>query len=126
MRVIYYILQKPKGAKGIMKKKLSRVISFLICLSMILSVVSCVKRQDQPTGGSDENYEDISEYIIEKNDVPYLIHYDEQTPFINDDSSAAFGESGKNVSWENWTLPLGNGYFGVNIFGRNRKNSDCR
>ena len=34
-------------------------------------------------------------------------------------SAANAGESSnENEAWEKWSLPLGNGYFGANVFGR--------
>jgi hypothetical protein len=98
-----------------MRKNLKSIVSVLMCFAMLLVVASCVK--GNPTEDK-TNYKDVSEYLIAKNEVPYILHYDEETPFINDNVSQAFGSTGKNVSWENWSLPIGNGYFGVNVFGR--------
>lgn len=98
-----------------MRKNVKSIVSILMCFAMLLVVASCVK------GNTPEDktvYKDVSEYLIAKNEVPYILHYDEETPFINDNVSEAFGSTGKNVSWENWSLPIGNGYFGVNVFGR--------
>lgn len=89
----------------------------MLCTSMLLSLTACFFKKPN-TDIEDIERTDVSEHLIEKSDASYLIHYDEQAPFINDDSSAAFGESGINQSWEKWSLPIGNGYFGVNVFGR--------
>ncbi len=50
----------------------------------------------------------------------YTLFYTKQTPLINDDLSLRdhrkcnIPEDG----WERWSLPLGNGYMGINVFGR--------
>ena len=50
----------------------------------------------------------------------YILRYTKQTPFRNDEMSLR--EVKKcNVpddGWERWSLPIGNGYMGINIFGR--------
>ncbi|MBQ7400377.1 MAG: glycoside hydrolase N-terminal domain-containing protein [Clostridia bacterium] len=56
--------------------------------------------------------------------TPLVLRYDKEAPFghENDDTSSgcAPGLIEKNVDdgWERWSLPLGNGYFGINVFGR--------
>lgn len=57
--------------------------------------------------------------------------YTDETPFTNENpfhvEKSAYSYSGRDYSqtasatpggWENWSLPLGNGYMGVNVFGR--------
>lgn len=50
----------------------------------------------------------------------YILQYDKPTPLRNDDLSLRdhrkcnIPEDG----WERWSLPIGNGYMGINIFGR--------
>ncbi len=50
----------------------------------------------------------------------YVLHYKKSTPLRNDDLSLRdhrkcnIPEDG----WERWSLPIGNGYMGINIFGR--------
>ena len=111
-----------------MKKISKKVIAFLLCVAIMLSFTSCFTSNPDNNQNNNQNNQnnnqnnkgdtDVSEYLIGESETPFRIHYYEETPFINDNSSAAFGETGKNVSWENWSLPIGNGYFGVNVFGR--------
>ena len=53
-------------------------------------------------------------------DAPMKLWYDEEAPYGQENTS--FGDGGKpndpNDGWERWSLPLGNGYFGANVFGR--------
>ena len=50
----------------------------------------------------------------------YILHYKKSTPLKNDELSLRdhrkcnIPEDG----WERWSLPIGNGYMGINIFGR--------
>ncbi len=105
-----------------MKNIFKKVVAFLLCCAILLSFTSCFRKNPNNNNNNnppnDKGNSDVGDYLIEGSEVPLRIHYYEETPFINDNSSAAFGETGKNVSWENWSLPIGNGYFGVNVFGR--------
>ncbi len=77
------------------------------------------------------SYADTSDYeshIVEEKDVPLKLQYDEEAShgvsagYDNVDTS--FGSGGNmiaahpNDDWERWSIPLGNGYFGANVFGR--------
>ena len=49
--------------------------------------------------------------------------YDEQTPYGNENISSAYAASSEyrdvpDDGWEKWSLPQGNGYSGINVFGR--------
>lgn len=54
----------------------------------------------------------------------YELRYDREAPFdgedfvIFDHHAVWRDERYKNDGWEKWSLPLGNGYMGVNVFGR--------
>ena len=56
-------------------------------------------------------------HIIEDNDVPLRLHYDEEAPYEGEGLESIDGIT-SNDGWEKWSLPIGNGYFGVNVFGR--------
>ena len=63
---------------------------------------------------------DDNKVIISESDIPLALWYSEEAPQINEyngyrDYDAPGGE---DVSWQEWSLPLGNGYFGANVFGR--------
>ncbi len=50
----------------------------------------------------------------------YTLHYTKQTPFTNDDLSLRDHRK-CNIpqdGWERWSLPIGNGYMGISLFGR--------
>ena len=50
---------------------------------------------------------------------PMLIWYDEPAPYGNEDVSDANDmQHIPNDGWANWSIPLGNGYMGVRVFGR--------
>ncbi len=55
--------------------------------------------------------------IIEGGDVPLRLHYDEETPYGNE-NAYQWPSNIPNDGWDKWSLPIGNGYFGVNVFGR--------
>ena len=49
----------------------------------------------------------------------YELRYKKEAPFGNEDFSIYnHGNDILDDGWEKWSLPLGNGYMGVNIFGR--------
>ena len=52
-----------------------------------------------------------------------LLWYDEEAPYGNENVSKAYAAAKeyKDIAddgWEKWSLPLGNGYSGINVFGR--------
>ena len=55
--------------------------------------------------------------IIEGGDVPLRLHYDEETPYGNE-NAYQWPSNIPNDGWDKWSLPIGNGYFGANVFGR--------
>lgn len=62
--------------------------------------------------------------LIAENDIPLHLLYDEEAPYGNEDAYATNNSgdpsyvSSDDDGWERWSIPLGNGYFGVNAFGR--------
>ena len=55
--------------------------------------------------------------LIEESDLPLRLHYDEEAMYANEDQPTEYGKQ-YNDGWEKWSLPIGNGYFGANVFGR--------
>ena len=96
-----------------MKKKL---LALLLAVSIIVPIISA-------TGLiSFANEKKEAEMInVQKKDL--ILWYDEEAPYGNENVSTAY-KSAKNYTnipddgWEKWSLPLGNGYSGINIFGR--------
>ena len=74
-----------------------------------------------------ESY-DISDYKVSESDAPMRLYYDEEASHGvaqgYDDVDTSFGSGGNlieqhpNDDWERWSIPIGNGYFGANLFGR--------
>ena len=50
---------------------------------------------------------------------PLRLFYDEEAPYGNEDiEEFNWGATVLDDGWERWSIPLGNGYMGVNVFGR--------
>ena len=57
--------------------------------------------------------------IIEGSETPLRLWYDEPAPITaTEHSDKATGSSGSDIGWEQYSLPIGNGYMGANVFGR--------
>ncbi len=90
-----------------MKKKL---ISLLFLCSMLVGIIAFAL----PASASTENA-----VIISGSDIPLKLWYDEEALKDGENSPAA-STTGQNedIGWARWSLPIGNGYFGANVFGR--------
>ena len=55
---------------------------------------------------------------IERSDVPLKLWYTAEAPMINENEPSASGSKDGDLGWEFHSLPIGNGYFGTNVFGR--------
>ena len=98
------------------------MISFALVLTLVFGLFAGVIPA-RVFAAQDEN-----SVLIEGSDIPLHLYYDEEashginTAFEN--QSASSGSSSNwidaNVDddWERWSIPLGNGYFGANVFGR--------
>lgn len=91
-------------------KKIARIIITAISLILILSMVACTPRNQ---GGVQ-----MSELKVNPSNIPLKLWYDEQAPFINEGSAEASMMAGQDIGWQNWSIPLGNGFVGANVFGR--------
>ena len=91
-----------------MKKKL---LSILFLFSMLVGIIAVALPASASTDGNT---------IIEKSDVPLKLWYDEATPLLASEHKPTAPNGGSDVdeAWEKWSLPIGNGYFGANVFGR--------
>jgi len=57
--------------------------------------------------------------LIEESDTPLRLHYDEEAPYVGDGVAEYTKKpNSPDDGWEKWSLPIGNGYFGANVFGR--------
>ena len=76
---------------------------------------------------SAETYE-VGEHTVNESEVPMRLYYDEEASHGvaegYDDVDTYFGsgsgliEAHPNDDWERWSIPIGNGYYGANLFGR--------
>ena len=96
-----------------MKKK---ILSLLLVISMVIPIIGSTR---------------IFSYAFERADAEIIsvpkkdlvLWYDEEAPYGNEDLSTAYKGANqyKDIAddgWEKWSLPLGNGYSGINVFGR--------
>lgn len=113
-----------------MNKILKKILGVSLCAVMIFSAVACKKEiNPNPTPGdggngqggsgnpSDSEVADISRYLIGENNIPLMLRYDSEAPLTDSEHE---GEATwySDQSWEKESLPIGNGYTGVNVFGR--------
>lgn len=94
----------------------NKVVKGVMCglFSTCLLVACDSKKPNDPSNTDEENISPIP--TNEK--TPLRLWYDEEVQKINEGSSSAKMSGGGDIGWERWSLPLGNGYFGVNVFGR--------
>ncbi|MBQ3017127.1 MAG: glycoside hydrolase N-terminal domain-containing protein [Clostridia bacterium] len=60
-----------------------------------------------------------SNIFIEESELPLKLWYDEPAPITSTEHSHyAHSNGGADEAWERWSLPIGNAYFGANVFGR--------
>lgn len=96
-------------------KSFKRIVSGVLCLLMLFTMVACRKKVSQNNDGGGL---DMSNLKVNPNEIPLQLWYDEQAPFINEGSAEASMMAGQDIGWQNWSLPLGNGFVGANVFGR--------
>lgn len=103
-----------------MKRKL--IAGILTCTLMLNLICAALPIA---SFASDGNADSV---LIEDSDIPLRLYYDEEASHGvsqgYDNVSESFGSGNSmiaahpNDDWERWSIPLGNGYFGANIFGR--------
>ncbi len=88
--------------------------------SLIDSSIDSNLGGDSSSFGGDVTHPDadVENLKVKPDNIPLQLHYDEPAPFDNEGSAKATMMSGQDIGWQNWSLPIGNGYFGVNVFGR--------
>lgn len=104
----------------------SSVISSSVTSSSSSSSITSSSTSSSEGGSSSQtpdNPLDVSEYIVSTNNIPLKLQYDEPAPILpteNCSTNKASTDIGSTAddSWEEWSLPIGNGYFGANVFGR--------
>lgn len=89
-----------------MKKRLiALILSGIMCVTMFCgAAVPAVFAADEVSFDSQQ---------------PLRLFYDEEAPYGNEDvEEFSWGATALDDGWERWSVPLGNGYMGVNVFGR--------
>ena len=96
-----------------MEKMKKRVVS-LLCMAALLfgSYAWMIPANAEEGDGTD--------MLIEESNLPLRLWYDEPAPITDTENSpnASSELGGSDIAWEQWSLPIGNGYFGANVFGR--------
>ena len=98
-------------------------INLLLLSLLTISLAACNKNNNSSSTpsifNSSSSVTKLPTEIIEEDDsLPLMLWYDEEAPAINECSAECNMDWGADLGWQNWSLPLGNGYFGVNVFGR--------
>ena len=93
-----------------------RALALLLVISIILPIISA-------TGLISFANEKKDAEIISVPEKELKLWYDEEAPYGNESISIAYKGANeyKDIAddgWEKWSLPLGNGYSGINVFGR--------
>jgi len=91
-----------------MKKK---IVSLLSILTLIFTSFAWMIPAHASV--TDEN-----SVVIQENDIPLKLWYDEEAPKINEHASHPDFNGFEDDGWQQWSLPIGNGYFGASVFGR--------
>ena len=105
-----------------MKKRLtSKAVFACVILALIISFV-CLPGVSL-AASTDSN----ALVLTADNTKPLRLWYDEEAPYGNEDLSWYYKNNNptdtwyslnEDDGWERWSIPLGNGYFGANVFGR--------
>ncbi|MBQ9084584.1 MAG: glycoside hydrolase family 95 protein [Clostridia bacterium] len=98
-----------------------RIVSLCLALAMLFASVSGILPVMAVVTSAEGE-------LIAGEDIPLHLYYDEEASHgVSqgfDDMSASSGSGGQwietnlNDDWERWSIPVGNGYFGANLFGR--------
>ena len=93
-----------------MKGFIKRVVGGLCVVSILMGSVLPVLATGIEAVSSDGK-------LIEGSELPLRLHYDEEAPYGREGATST-NETGTDDGWGRWSLPIGNGYFGANVFGR--------
>lgn len=113
-----------------MKNSAKKFVVGLLLTSMLFSSSCSLFNKDDPnkkpdnsgsSGNGPGGNGEMSDYIIKDSALPLELWYDEEAPTMaseNNPIGTTFGNIVADDSWEEWSIPIGNGYFGANVFGR--------
>jgi len=87
------------------KRIISLILSGIMCVTMLAcNSIPTVCAVDEVSFDSQQ---------------PLRLFYDEEAPYGNENvEEFSWGATAADDGWERWSVPLGNGYMGVNVFGR--------
>ncbi|MBE6537422.1 MAG: glycoside hydrolase family 95 protein, partial [Ruminococcaceae bacterium] len=93
-----------------------RALALLLVSSMVLPIIGS-------TGLVSLAVERADAEIISTPKKELSLWYDEEAPYGNEELSKGYSGTSEyrdiaDDGWEKWSLPLGNGYSGINVFGR--------
>ena len=111
-----------------MKNFAKKLTAFVLCSSMLFTTACSLFNKKGPDGtnegtgnsGGGGNSE-MDKYVVKDSDMPLQLWYDEEAPIMateNHPIGTTRYPLEADDSWEEWSLPIGNGYFGANVFGR--------
>ena len=109
--------------------KSRKIFTILLSFLTIVSLFGCdTKTNDNNDDEGNDNGLNVdpttlSDYIINPTDIPLKLQYDEPAPILETENyhiGKTDSDAGSTAddSWEEWSLPIGNAYFGANVFGR--------
>lgn len=84
-----------------MKKMLKKVLASILAIMLALPMTFVTA-----TASPNQALKDLK------------LWYDEEAPYGNENVSSNVNGGDLTDGWEKWSLPIGNGYMGVNVFGR--------
>ena len=91
-----------------------RIISFFCTFAILFGCISGILPFISFAADSDTN-----SIIIKESEIPMKLWYEQEAEITStENSQTAEAGGGADQAWERWSLPLGNGYFGANVFGR--------
>ena len=91
-----------------MKKK---IISLLSALTLVFTSFAWMIPVHASTVDEDS-------VIIPESEIPLKLWYESEAPKINEHASHPDFDGKEDDGWQQWSLPIGNGYFGASVFGR--------
>ncbi len=104
-----------------MKNFAKKLVAGMLCAATLLSTgCSLFKPKGPDNSGGGVNSE-MDKYVVKDSDMPLQLWYDEEAPIMateNHPIGTTRYPLEADDSWEEWSLPIGNGYFGANVFGR--------
>lgn len=96
-------------------------LNLIHLLIVILSVCFAGQLETQAKSKINSGISSVSSNLLpETSSKAYILWYDKPVPEIpvTYNETTAFRDNPRDNAWENWSLPIGNGYLGANIFGR--------